>query len=108
MEGSQTKALFLTPRKVEACAEFGPGVGVSEEIGNGTSAKIAENAHGTPKPRRLQAAAVAECEEGVSTVQYIVNNKHVSAGWCADESDAVCCVNTRQVVLQVIVLFAVL
>src|SRR5262245_6378420 len=99
----RTKALFLTPRKVEAGREFRPGVAVSKEIGKRTSAKIAEKAHWTPKPRRLQAAAVAKREERVSTTQHVVRNKHVSAGWCADKGDAVCCVNTWQVLLQVVV-----
>src|SRR5262249_16771824 len=104
LEESQTKSLFLTPRKVKARTELRPGVGVSKEIGNCTSAKIAENAHCPPKPRRLQAAAVAECKEGF-TIQHVVSNKHVSAGCCADESDVVCCcgVNTWQDVLQVVV-----
>ncbi len=73
------KALFLTPRKVEARIDLRPGVAVSKEIGNCASAKIAENAHWTPKPRRLQAAAVAKREERVIVVQNVVGNKYRSA-----------------------------
>ena len=101
MEDSQTKALFLTPRKVETRTELRPGVAVSKEIGNCPSAKIAENAHWTPEPRRLQAAAVAECEEGVPPFNTSLG-KYWSA-WCADKSDTVCCVETWQVDLQVVV-----
>src|SRR5262245_56046518 len=77
MEESQTKTLFLTPRKVEAGTELRPGVAVSKEIGHCTSAKIAENAHWTPKPRRLQAAAVAKREERV-VFQNVVGDKQCS------------------------------
>src|SRR5215813_9238437 len=78
MEESQTKTLFLTPRKVEAGTELRPGVAVSKEIGNCTSAKIAENAHWTPKPRRLQAAAVAKREKRV-VFQNVVGKKLLPA-----------------------------
>src|SRR5215471_18397516 len=62
---NESARLFLTPRKVEASTELRPGVAVSKEIGNCASAKIAENAHWPPQPHRLEAAAIAECEERV-------------------------------------------
>src|SRR5262245_5615819 len=100
----RTKALLLTPSKVEARTDLRPGLAVSKEIGNRASAKIAENAHWTPKPSRLDTAAVAECEESVVTIQHVVRNKHGSAGSVvADKGDAVCCVNTWQEGLQVVV-----
>src|SRR5262245_60108905 len=100
--------LLLTPGKVEARTDLRPGVAVSKEIGNCTAAKIAEKAHRTPQARRLDTAAVAECEESVSTIQHVVRNKHVRAGWCADKGDTVCCVNTWQDFLQGVVLQSVL
>src|SRR5262245_31845790 len=83
------KELLLTPGKVEACTDFRPGVAVPKEIGNGTSAKIAEEAHWTPNPGRLDTAAIAKCEENVSALYHVVRNKHVRAGRRADKGDTV-------------------
>src|SRR5262245_19537685 len=80
------KALFLTPRKVEAGIDLRPGVGVSKEIGKYTFANVAENAHWTPKPRHLQATAEADREERVIVVQDVVGNKRQST-WSRNRSN---------------------
>src|SRR5262245_20511486 len=100
---NESARLLLTPRKVEASTELRPSVAVSKEIGNCASAKVAENAHWPPQPRRLEAAAIAECEERVSTIQHVVRNKHIGAVWSADKCNTPCCVKTWQVDLQVVV-----
>ena len=76
-EGRQNFNLTLTPGEVEAGAYLRPVRTMPrKEIRDRTSAKIAKETHGTPQPYGFDAAAVTECEEGVSTTQNVVGDKY--------------------------------
>ena len=78
-EINKTDRLSLTPREGEARAQLSPSGRGSKEVGEGSSADVAEEAHGTPNAQPFDSAAVAEREERVLTIKNVIGNKMYAA-----------------------------
>ena len=74
-EINKTDRLALTPREGEARTQLSPSGRGSKEVGEGSSADVAEEAHGTPNAQPFDSAAVAEREERVMIIKNVVGNK---------------------------------
>ena len=86
----QTGSLALTPREIEARAQFEQiGPASIEEIRDCAPAHVAEEAQWAPNPLRFETTAVAEREESGMIPQHVIGNNYCAAGWGAGEGDAV-------------------
>jgi len=65
-----------------------------------TPTDVPEEAHWTPNLLRFETTAVAEREESDMIPHHGVGNNYGAAGWGADKSDAVCCVDEWHEALQ--------
>src|SRR5262245_37418663 len=94
IHSKHTGSLALTPREIEARAQFEQIGPVSiEEIGDCAPADVAEEAHWAPNPLRFETTAIAEREESGMIPQHVIGNNYGAAGWGSGKGNAVSCID---------------